>query len=578
MTTLFDLLRRPLAFVAGFSFFVNLLLLAPALFMLQLFDRVMVSQSRETLLMLLLGMGVAFALMLALDYLRGRLQGVAGNIVAESLSPTVAKVTLAKMASHSDRPSVEGLRDVATLRNLFSAQGLLAVFDSPWAIVYILVIWLAHPWLGVAAVAASLLMLGLAVLNDRITRRDIDALQKAASKATRYLESSMQNAEVVQSLGMADTLVMRWRTLSAKVSALQGPSASKSVAMAAITRTTRQAVQVLMQALGAYLVITGEATPGVMVATTILLGRALAPVEQIVGSWRVLAEGRLALRRLQALLGASAAQPEPMQLPAPIGRLQAQGLIFRAPNSERVILGGISLALEPGEALAIVGPGGAGKSTLVRLLLGVWKPNAGVVRLDGVDLSQWPREEIGPWVGYVPQDVELFAGTVAENIARLGHVSAKLVARAAQRAGVHEMILSLPNGYNTFIDPAGAAISPGQRQRIALARALYGDPKLVVLDEPNSNLDGAAELALGETLRSLKGIVTTVVVTHRTSLVQHVDKMLVLEAGRTVQYGSLQEVQQALQKADARAGGAQVVVMPRAATAAHGPAGREGAA
>lgn len=564
MNSFFQLLKRPLCFIAGFSFFTNLLLLAPALFMLQVFDRVLTSQSRETLLVLLLGMAVALGLSMLLDYLRSRLQGVAGNMVAEQLSPVVARVMLARSANNAGQGSAEGLRDVATLRNLLSAQGLLAIFDTPWAVVYVGVIWLAHPVLGMAALVACVLMLALAVLNDRITRKNIEALQQEAAKSTRYLETSMQNAEVVQSLGMGGALISRWRQLNAKVTALQRPTAQRSVAMAAATRTTRQMVQVLMQALGAYLVITGEGTAGILVATTILLGKALSPVEQIVGSWRVLAEGRLAYARTSALLATVDSQAERMKLPAPTGRLQASGLVFRPPRSERMILAGVSLNLEPGEAMAIVGSSGAGKSTLVRLLTGLWQPNAGVVRLDGVDLAQWDREELGPWLGYVPQNVELFAGTVAENIARLGIVDADAVVRAAQRAGIHGMVLALPDGYDTVIGGAGVMLSPGQRQRIALARALYGDPKLLILDEPNSNLDGAGELALGEALKALKGEVTVVVVTHRSTLVQHMDKMLVLEAGRAQHYGTVAEVLQAMRQP----AGAQVVAMPRAAQGA----------
>ena len=562
MKPLLQLLERPLLFVAGFSFFVNLLLLAPALFMLQVFDRVLTSQSRETLLVLLLGVGVALGLMLVLDYLRSRLQGVAGNLIADQLSPVVAKVMLARTARRAERAPCEGLRDVAALRNLFSSQGLLAVFDVPWTFVYVAVIWLAHPMLGMAAAAASVLMLILAVVNDRITRRDIEALQKEAARATRYLESSMQNAELAQSLGMGEAVIGRWRDLNAGVAALQGPTARKSVAMAALTRTTRQAVQVLLQALGAYLVITGEGTPGILVACTILLGRALAPVEQVVGSWRVLAEGRLAFARLSEVLRTAERQPQRMALPAPSGRLHAEGLVFRPPQGERMILAGVSLSLEPGESLAITGASGAGKSTLVRLLTGLWRSHAGVVRLDGVDLAQWPREELGPWLGYVPQDVELFAGTVADNIARLGEVDPDKVVQAAQRAGVHALILTLPEGYDTVVDNMGVMLSPGQRQRIALARALYGNPKLLVLDEPNSNLDGAGELALGEALRALRGQVTVVVVTHRSALVQHMDKLLVLEAGRVKQYGPVAEVMQTIRRSGQNTGGAQVVMMP----------------
>ena len=570
MKTLLQLLRRPLLHVAGLSFFVNLLLLVPALFMLQVFDRVLASQSGETLLVLLLGAGVALILLLALDYLRSRLQGVAGNIVAESLSPVVTKIVVAQGARRSGRGTSESLRDVGSLRALFSAQGLLALFDAPWVIVYVAVIWLAHPVLGMAAAVAALAMLALALVNDFITRREIEALQKAAAGATRYLEASLQNAEVAQTLGMTDALIARWRQKNAEVTALQQPTAAKSVGMAALTRTVRQAVQVLMLALGAWLVITAESTPGVMIATTILLGRALAPVELIVGSWRILAEGRAAFRRLSELLGAADAQPDRMVLPAPIGQLLAQNLVFRAPQGERLLIAGVSLQLDAGESLAIIGASGAGKSTLVRMLTGVWKPTAGAVRLDQADLSQWPREHLGPWLGYVPQDVELFPGTVAENIARLGEVDSAKVVQAAQRARVHELILSLPEGYDTQVDPGGALISPGQRQRIALARALYGEPKLVILDEPNSNLDGAGEVALAETLKALRGQATVVVVTHRSTLIQHVDKMLVLEAGKVQHYGPAAEVMKAMQQNEQKeqkgqpAGGrAQVVAMQR---------------
>ena len=565
MTPLLQLLKRPLLHVAGLSFFVNLLLLVPALFMLQVFDRVLSSQSSDTLLVLLLGVGIALLLLLVLDHLRSRLQGVAGNLVAEALQPTVARLSIAQGAQRSGRAPSEGLRDVASLRALFSSQGLLALFDAPWVIVYVAVIWLAHPALGIAAAVSAVVMMALAMANDFLTRRDIESLQRAAGSASRYLDASLHNAEAAQAMGMTDALLARWRQKNAEVTALQGPTARKSVLMTATTRTLRQAVQVLTLALGAWLVIRGEATAGIMIATTTLLGRALAPVEQIVGSWRVLAEGRAAFSRLATLLAAADAEPVRMALPEPTGMLLAQGLAFRAPNSERMILAGVSLSLDAGEALAVIGPSAAGKSTLVRLLTGVWKPSAGTVRLDQADLAQWPREDLGPHIGYVPQDVELFPGTVAENIARLGTVDSAKIVRAAQRAHVHEMILSLPEGYDTPVDPSGALLSPGQRQRIALARALYGEPKLLILDEPNSNLDGAGENALAATLAGLRGEVTVVVVTHRNTLIQHVDKMLVLEAGRTQHYGPAAEVMKAMQQRPAVPEVAPRPVMPLAA-------------
>ena len=563
MSELLKLLRRPLLHVAGFSFFVNLLLLVPAIFLLQVFDRVLASGSTDTLLVLLVGVGIALALLLALDYLRSRLQGIAGNVIGDALSPVVTKIMIAQGARRSGRAMNEGLRDIASLRALFSAQGLLALFDSPWVVIYVAVIWLAHPLLGITAAAAAVLMLLLAIATDLLTRREIEALQRTAAGATRYLETSLANAEVAQTLGMTDALIARWRTQNAKVSALQRPAAAKTVAMAAITRTLRQAVQVGILAVGAWLVITAQATPGVIIACTLLLGRALAPVEQVVGSWKVLAEGRAALHRLGELLAGAAAEPKRMALPAPRGELVAQQLFHRAPESEKLLLAGVSLHLKPGESLAIVGPSGAGKSTLLRLLTGLWRPAAGTVRLDQADLSQWPREDLAPWIGYVPQDVELFPGTVAENIARLGEVDPERVVQAAKRAHVHDMILGLAQGYDTPVEPGGTLVSPGQRQRIALARALYGEPRLVILDEPNANLDGAGELALAEALKGLRGQVTVIVVTHRSTLTQHVDKMLVLEAGKAVHYGATAQVMKALQ-AKAVAAGA-VVAVPRVA-------------
>lgn len=556
------LLRQPLLHLAVFSLFINLLLLIPSIFMLQVFDRVMASGSRETLLVLLAGTGVGLMLMFLLEQVRGRLQGTVGNIVGEVLSPVVTRLTMAQAARRAGPAGPERLRDVATLRSLFSAQGLLAVMDAPWLVIYVALIWLAHPLLGLTAFASAVLMLTLAVVNDRMTRSSIDKLQREAAGASRYLETSLANAEIAQTLGMTDALLDRWRDKNAQVLVLQEETARKTVAMAALTRMLRQGVQVVMLAIGAWLVITGQGSPGITVACTILLGRALAPVEQVVGSWKLLAEARSAFERLAKLLESDGARPPPMELPKPRVQLSATGLMFAASQGERLLLTGVSLQLEPGESLAVIGPSGAGKSTLVRLLTGVWKPSGGMVRLDGADLSQWPREHLGPFLGYVPQDVELFPGTVAENIARLAAVDSQAVVKAASRAGVHDMILSLPQGYDTWVEPQSALISPGQRQRIALARALYREPCMLVLDEPNSNLDGAGEAALAEALKALRGHVTVVVVTHRTTLVQHVDKMLVLEGGRPQHYGLASEVVKAMQ-ARSQASGAKVVAIPR---------------
>jgi ATP-binding cassette subfamily C exporter for protease/lipase/ATP-binding cassette subfamily C protein EexD len=441
------------------------------------------------------------------------------------------------------------MRDVGSLRALFAANGLIAIFDTPWVVVYVLVIWMFHPSLGIGAALSALLMLGLAWLNDRFSRSALENLQKEGRRGSHYVESSLRNAEVLQALGMTQRLLARWRTQQTRIAALQTSASRSTVAFTALTKSVRQTIQIAMLSLGAWLVLTQEASGGIMIATSILLGKAVQPVEQLVASWKVLTEARAAYRRLAELAKEFEGGEPRVSLPVPEGRLAAESLSYRPPGAETQVLSNIVFALAPGEALAIVGPSAAGKSTLARLLTGVWAPSTGHVRLDGVDVAYWPREQLGPQIGYVPQDVELFDGTVADNIARLDKVDSEQVVAAAQRANAHDMILTLPQGYDTPVGEQGSRLSPGQRQRIALARALYGKPQLVVLDEPNSNLDGAGEAALAHSLGGLRNAgVTTVVITHRPSLIAHVDKIMVLGAGRIQQFGPAGEIMKEMQR------------------------------
>jgi ATP-binding cassette subfamily C exporter for protease/lipase/ATP-binding cassette subfamily C protein EexD len=549
MKSLWGELRPLLRDIAAFSFFINLLFLVPALFTLQVFDRVISSNSQETLVVLLVGTGVALLILLLLDYVRNRLQHVLGNIVDERLSPPVVNTIVGQAARAPHSPIAASVADVAALRNVFSANGLIALFDAPWVVVYVAVIWLCHPALGMLAAFSAVVMLSLAWLNDRLSRRSLEGLQKDGRRATQYVESSMRNAEVLQALGMTERLLARWLGLKNQVASLQTSASRSSVVFSAATRCLRQTIQILMLALGAYLVLTQQASAGIMIASTILLGRAVQPVEQLVGSWRMLTDARAAYRRLRDLSDDFEVRDPYVEMPRPEGRLTAEGISYRAPGSERPILANVSLSLAPGEALAIIGPSAAGKSTLARLLTGVWAPNTGTVRLDGADVAYWPRQQLGPWIGYVPQDVELFDGSVAENIARLAEVDSEAVVAAAKRANAHELILTLPQGYDTQVGEQGTRLSPGQRQRVALARALYGDPRLVVLDEPNSNLDGAGEVALAQALSGLRNEgVTSVVVTHRPSLIAHVDKIMILDAGRVQQFGPAAEVMKAMHR------------------------------
>ena len=549
MKALKEELRPLLGYIVAFSFFINLLFLVPAMFTLQVFDRVISSNSHETLVVLLIGTAVALIILLLLDYLRNRLQNVLGNIIDERLSPPVVRTVVAIAARTPHAPRTEAVRDVASLRAVFSNNGLIALADAPWVVIYVAVIWMFHPILGMGAAFSAALMLVLAWLNDHVNRSSLEDLQKEGRRASMYVENSLRNAEVLQALGMTDKLLARWRTLQDRVTALHNSAGRSSVAFSASTRSVRQAIQIGMLSLGAYLVLTQQASAGIMIATTILLGRAVQPVEQLVGSWRLLIDARAAYQRLQELSKDFEGNVERMTMPAPDGRLVAEGVSYRAPGSDKVILYNVGFSLAPGEALAIIGPSAAGKSTLARLLTGVWAPTTGTVRLDAADVAYWPRADLGPWIGYVPQDVELFEGSVADNIARLGTVDSEAVVIAAKRAGAHEMILSLAQGYDTPVGEHGALLSPGQRQRIAFARALYGNPRLIVLDEPNSNLDGAGEIALAQALSRLRSEgVTSIVVTHRPSLIAHVDKTLVLEGGRVKQFGPAAEVMKETQR------------------------------
>ena len=535
---------KPFFLYAGlFSLAINVLLLVPPLYMLQVFDRVLASRSGETLAVLTVAAVVAVLVMALLDIVRVRLLASAGAALDRRLGPRVLDGLLAQTAKLSGASYLNGLRDVNTLRAFLGGTGLMTLFDAPWLPFFLVVIFLFHPMLGAVALAGAAAMVLLAVLNERLTREPLERAQTEARRAARFIDANVRNAEVVSALGMLPAVTLRWARLNDAALGEQARAGRRGSLLSGATKLTRQAIQLGMLAAGAYLVIAQHVSAGVMIAATILLGRALAPVEILVAGWRGLVEARTAWRRLGELLRDTVA-PEPRtELPAPAGRLAVERATFAFEN--KPVVRAVSFELEPGEALGLIGPSAAGKSTLARLVLGLWQPVSGVVRLDGADVAGWPRERLGPRIGYLPQDVELFGGTVAENIARLGEPDAAQVIRAAQRAHVHEPILRLANGYDTDIGEGGRALSPGLRQRIALARALYGNPRLVVLDEPNANLDHEGDEGLVRCLQELKqDRVTVIVIAHRPSLLQGMDKMLVLREGAVERLGSRAEVMQ----------------------------------
>jgi len=530
------------AYAAAFSLAINLLLLVSPLYMLQVFDRVLASRSEETLAMLTVAAVVALAAMAALDMVRSRLLAAGGMALERVLGPRALEALLSYEARLASPEAAGGLRDAQTLRAFLTGSGVLAIFDAPWLPVFLLVIALFHPLLGAMALAGAVLMVVLAMLNERLARGPLERAHTAGRRAARFIEAGARNTEVVSALGMLPALAAHWQRLNDAALAEQARASRVASRFSSLTKFARQLIQVAMLAAGAWLVVDQQVSAGIMIAGTVLLGRALAPVEMLVASWRPLVDARRAWRRLAAQLEAEPRRAA-TELPVPLGALEAERLGFAVSRGEKPILHGVSFRLAAGEALAVIGPSASGKSTLARLVAGVWRPSAGTVRLDGAEIADWPRARLGPHLGYVPQDVELFPGSVASNIARLGEADDAAVIRAAQRASVHEMILGLPKGYDTEVGASGEALSAGQRQRIALARALYGAPSLVILDEPNSNLDEEGQAALVRAMHRLREEkVTLILIAHRPSLLANIDKVLVLREGGVEVFGDRDEV------------------------------------
>lgn len=525
-------LRAPLRTVLGFSLVINLALLAPSIFMLQVFDRVLATGSVETLVVMGLIAFFTLALMGALDYLRARVLAGSSVLLEQRHGPALLAQMLRASAQDSTRAYADGMRDLATLRAFLTGPGVIALCDAPWTVVYLGLIFLFHPALGLMATGCAVFLLLLAVLNERLTRPTILLLQDATRQTGRFVDSAVRRAEVVAALGMQDAVTQRWQGQAGVNHVLQLRMSRRGGLVTSVGRVSRQFVQVLMLGYGAYLVIHDHATAGVMLATTIILARALAPVEILIGSWRGLVEARAAYGRLDEVLNRPIEGAVGTELPRPKGQLSVEAVSYTPPGAGRALLRGVNLRAEPGQVLAIVGASGSGKTTLVRLLVGVTRPSEGTVRIDGADIRNWDPVRLGSWMGYVPQDVALFDGTISENIARLGTVDSEAVLAAAGVSRTHELFLRMPQGYDTRVGEGGARLSGGQRQRVALARAVYGLPPIVVLDEPDASLDAEGEHALLETLRDLKGRGTTViVVTQRRGVLSLADQVLMMKDG-----------------------------------------------
>jgi PrtD family type I secretion system ABC transporter len=521
---------------ALFSLAANLLYLAAPLYMLQVYDRVVSSGSASTLVMLTVALLLALAALAGLDVVRARVLTRAGVRLDRLLAGRVIAAAIDRPARGSARS--QPLRDLDTFRQFVSGGGIIALFDLPWVPIYIGVIFLLHASLGFFALGCAIVLVVLALVNERLVRRPLTESNEAAARSYSFTEMGLRNAEVVRAMGMTGGLISRWGLERTRVMDRHVTASDRAGSMTSLIKFLRLAMQSLILGLGALLVITRAATAGIMFAAMVLLGRALQPIEQSVAQWRTMVSARAAWLRVKSLLQSSPLPPKTLALPRPEGHLAVEGLTFAIPGVERPILRNISFHLDPGESLGIIGPSGAGKSTLLRTIVGVLEPSAGAVRLDGADVSVWPHESLGRHVGYLPQDVELFAETIAANIGRFRVEADAEILQAAEMAGVHELILRLPGGYETQVGEGGEVLSGGYRQRIGLARAVFGNPTLVVLDEPSSNLDGDGDMALARCLAELKERgATVIVVSHRPATLAAVDRIMVLRNGVVEMFG-----------------------------------------
>jgi ATP-binding cassette subfamily C exporter for protease/lipase len=524
--------RTEVLWVGFFGLVANLLMLTPTLYMLQVFDRVMLSQNELTLLAVTLVMILFVTVMAVAEWVRSRLLVRAGVRFDEALNARVFDASFAAHLAQDGPSATRAFVDLTNLRQFLTGPGIITFFDLPWLPIYLGVLFVMHPWLGWTGVAFTLVFVGLAIGGHLLTASLHEIAADSELQANSYLSGKLRHTEVVESMGMIPNLRRRWIGLVERQFQGREQSHQQQQRIQALGKFLQYSQQSLILSLGAWLAIRGEISLGAMIASNALMANALRPINSLVGTWKQLIEARLAYKRLDKVIADYPDSIRPYIANHVAGQLEIRNLVAVAPGSKVKILKGLSFVCDPGEVIGIVGPSGAGKSTLIRCLIGVWPNTAGEVLLDGINIGQWDRDFLGPHIGYLPQDIELLEGTVAENICRFGETDTDKVIEAAQRAGIHEMIQRLPQGYDTPLLHAGGLFSGGQRQRLALARALYGMPTLVALDEPNANLDDVGEAALAKAILELKRAGKTVfMVLHQPHLLSLADRVLILNKG-----------------------------------------------
>ena len=546
--------RKHFIYAGAFSAAVNILLLVPIMYMMLVYDRVLSSGSMSTLGWLTLLMVFLLAAMGGFEWVRSYILIAASNKLEMTLRDRIFNATFRlSLQSAGTKSSTQALADLTGLRQFLTGSGIFAFFDAPWFPVYLLVMFKFHWMFGVTAIVTGIVMVILAYITEVVTSTRLKDANTETNRINMRLNSSLRNAEVIAAMGMTTTIRNGMQGMNDKVLMVQTDASKMAGVLAATAKTFRMVVQSLILGLGAWLALRQEVSPGAMIAGSLLLGRALAPIDMLVGTWKGFTLARQQYERLGNLLEQIPADVERMKLPPPEGNLMLEQIYVTPPGAKAPVLKGVSFQIGAGEVLGVVGPSASGKSTLARAILGIWPAISGKVRLDGADIGTWNRDDLGPYVGYLPQDIELFDGTISENICRFGDADPEKIVAAAQLAGVHELILRQPDGYDTVIGSAGGALSGGQRQRIGLARAIYGNPKLLVLDEPNSNLDEQGEKELVAAIQRIKAAgCTVIIISHRTMVLMCVDKILVLKDGTVVSFGPRDQVLAALSQPDPR--------------------------
>jgi len=535
--------KKSFIMVGFFSLFINILMLVPSIYMLQLYDRVMTSRSEDTLIMLTLIVLVLFATMALLEIVRSKMLVRIGNKLDSILSQRVFNTLFEVANKHPGKASSMPLNDLTQVRQFLTGNGVFAFFDTPWIPIYIALLYMFHPYLAFFAIFAAIVLVSLTITNEYSTKTKLAEANSLNRASTVFVDANLRNAEVINAMGMRTNIRKKWNEKYYGFLNAQTEASSKAGIFSNVSKSTRMMFQSLILGFGGYLAIHNEISSGMLIAGSILMGRALAPLDLMINTWKGFNSARTSYGRLEALLNDFPKDKEYMELPAPQGEIVLESVVVIPPASKQPSIKGISMKINKGDVVGIIGPSAAGKSSLARAILGLWPLVQGKVRLDKADIHQWDKELLGKYIGYLPQDIELFEGTISQNIARFHEIDSKKVVEAAQKAGVHEMILRLADGYDTKIGAGGATLSGGQRQRIGFARAIYDNPVLVLLDEPNSNLDDQGELALVQAINALKQNKTTIIlITHRPNILQATNKLAVIKQGTLELYGDTKQV------------------------------------